>query len=314
MKHRRDWENRVVMADGKRVRAEFGEGVQNERAVRVEDTFGVARGARRVAHYRAIIFVHRGVMKIVACAGQQLLIVQNACRHAATTVRYDNHFLKRSIFPELLKNRKENIINDEESIGRVPGDCGNLVRMQSQVQCVQNAAGARHAKECFQVAGVIPHHRCDAITRLKSQFGERVGETPGAAVHLSVASAVGGAVRPARNDFDASEELARTLQDHRERQWRLHHRAAHSPSLLGGRLLASYHQSGRSRRKTQAGRFLRNWCALMFPAVETSFRPSFAEGDGCDPGVEEGSEFSSGTGRMMMQLRIWPSFATSVTL
>ena len=32
------------------------------------------------------------------------------------------------------------------------------------------------------------------------------------------------------------------------------------------------------------------------------------------PGVEEGSEFSSGTGRMMMQLRIWPSFATSVTL
>jgi hypothetical protein len=52
----------------------------------------------------------------------------------------------------------------------------------------------------------------------------------------------------------------------------------------------------------------------MFPAVETSFRPSFAEGDGCDPGVEEGSEFSSGTGRKMMQLRIWPSFATSVTL
>jgi hypothetical protein len=89
--------------------------------------------------------------------------------------------------------------------------------MQSQIQCVKNAAGAWHAKESLQMARVIPHHRSDAIARLESQADERARETPRATVQLPVASAEGGAIRPAGNDFDAGKELAGTLKDHRER-------------------------------------------------------------------------------------------------
>src|SRR5579864_6368406 len=109
---------------------------------------------------------------------------------------------------------------------------------------MQNAAGAGHAEESFEVAAVIPHHGGDAVAGLQAEFDERGSEAAGAAIEIAVAGARDGTVWAARNDFDAGEDLVRALEERGEGQREIHHGAAHGNLELAGpvaRRRASYH-------------------------------------------------------------------------
>src|SRR5215470_12677005 len=100
--------------------------------------------------------------------------------------------------------------------------------MQAEIEGMQDAARARDTEEGFQVSGMIPHHRSDAVTRLQSDGFERSGKFARPAVELTVARADDRLVRPARKDFDIWKQLACPLQNRRQRELKIHHGTAHN--------------------------------------------------------------------------------------
>src|SRR6184192_4949170 len=99
--------------------------------------------------------------------------------------------------------------------------------MKAQVQRMQDAAGAGNSEEGFQVARMIPHHGSYAVSRFEAEFAEGRAKTAGATIEVPVTGANNGVVRLARHNFDAGKDFPGTLQDGRERQREIHHRAAH---------------------------------------------------------------------------------------
>src|SRR4029077_11520326 len=119
-----------------------------------------------------------------------------------------------------------------ESIASMIGDGGNFMRMEPQIQSMQNAASAWNAEKGFQMAGVIPHHGGRAATRPESEFCQCRREPARAAIKFSITAARDGLVRLARNNLDARKDFPGTLQNRRERQRKIHHRAAHRASRM----------------------------------------------------------------------------------
>ena len=170
MEHGSDWQDGVEMAHPKNFAEAASEGVQHQRAVGIDDAFGMASRARREAHRRAVVFIDLRILEIIAGFSEQLLVVQQSLGYAATTVRNDKHFFERRVGTELLVNRQEDIVNQQEAVAGMPGDGGNFMGMEPEVQGMQNAAGARHAEESFEMAGVVPHHGGHAVAGLQSEF------------------------------------------------------------------------------------------------------------------------------------------------
>src|SRR5260370_15565015 len=114
------------------------------------------------------------------------------------------------------------------------GDAGNFMRMKAQVQRVQDAAGAGHAKEGFQVARVVPHHRGHALAGLQSKIREGSGEPPGAAVEIAETLANDGLVRLARDDLNARENFPGAPRNSWQTQREVPHAAPHRAPLARG--------------------------------------------------------------------------------
>src|SRR6267154_5788775 len=106
---------------------------------------------------------------------------------------------------------------------------------------MQNAAGARHAEESLQMAGVIPHHGGHAVAGPQSKFGQSRREPARAPVEFAITSACDGPTRLAGDDFDARKNLPGTLQDGGQRERKIHHGAAHKTSRGESKSGASYH-------------------------------------------------------------------------
>ena len=124
------------------------------------------------------------------------------------------------------------------------------MRMKPKIQGMQNAAGAGHAEEGFEMAGMIPHHGGDAVTGLQTEFRQGGGEPARAPVEVAITGAPDGLVRFAGDDLDARENFAGTLQNSGQRQRKIHHRAAHRASRVGskfGRMLSLNRCKGERR-------------------------------------------------------------------
>ena len=123
----------------------------------------------------------------------------------------------------------------------MPGDGGNFMGMEPEVQGMQYAAGARHAEESLEMAGVIPHHGGHTVAGLQSKFGQSRREPARAPVEFAITSARDGPIRFAGDDLDARKNLPGALQDGRQRQRKIHHGAAHKTSREESKSGASYH-------------------------------------------------------------------------
>ena len=232
MEHRRDRQHCIVLADAERIHQTFGKGVQHDGPVGIDHTFRIARRAGCETHRRAFVLVQIGIDEIVARFREQLFVIEKAVRHAAAAVRGDDHALEVRYLAKLLINREKNVINDQEAIPRVICDGGDFVRVQAEVQSVQYAARARDPEERFEMTGMIPHHRSDAVAPPESELCERRSEPARAAVELAVAGADDRAVRLARYNLHAGEKLSGALEHRGERERKIHHCAAHG--ILAG--------------------------------------------------------------------------------
>src|SRR5437660_396342 len=75
MEHGSDRQHRVEMAHAKNFAEAARKGVQHQRAVRIDDTFGMTGRARGEAHGCAVVFVELRITKVVASIGEKEFVI-----------------------------------------------------------------------------------------------------------------------------------------------------------------------------------------------------------------------------------------------
>ena len=226
MEHRHDRHEGVVDAEAhaeRGVRAD-PERVQDGRAVRVDDPARPARRAARVTHRRGFPLVDTRVLPLVRVGGREELLVR---------VLDDEDVLDRRLGAELLEQGDEGAVDDHGAVACVRRDVGEVVRMEAEVERVEDEAAARDPEVRLVVLVVVPAERRDAVAALEAELAERGRELPRPPHRLAVVRAVEALVGEARDDLAVAEELLRARQQVRQREREVHHQAlhpAHSPT------------------------------------------------------------------------------------
>ena len=103
-----------------------------------------------------------------------------------------------------------------------------FLRMKAQIERIDDAAGARNAEEAVHVRGVGPHHRADAVAGSKAKPSQSGSQAARAPMEIGVSRARQGAARTARHHFSARKQKSGAIQQVRQSQRKIHHRAAHA--------------------------------------------------------------------------------------
>ena len=109
-------------------------------------------------------------------AGKQLLV----------RVLDDENVLDRRALAEPLEQRHEAAVDDHRPVAGVRGDVCEVVRVQPEVQGVQDEAAAGNAEVRLEMLVVVPAERRDAVTALETGALQRDRELPRAARHVGV--------------------------------------------------------------------------------------------------------------------------------
>ena len=98
--------------------------------------------------------------------------------------------LDRRPLPELLEQRQERAVDDHGAVARVSRDVREVVRVEAEVERVEDEAAARDAEVRLVVLVVVPAERRDAVAALEPGLLQRDRELPRAAQRLAVGRAV----------------------------------------------------------------------------------------------------------------------------
>ena len=162
MEHRHDGQDRVGLGDTEphRVAGCNAERVQHRRAVRVEDALRHPGRAARVTHGRRLVLVELGVAPRVRIGAREQLLV---------AVLDDDHVLDLRAVDEQVEQRLEAPVDDHGAVAGMRRDVREIVRVQSQVERVQDEAAARDAEIRLVMLVVVPAERRDAVAALEPE-------------------------------------------------------------------------------------------------------------------------------------------------
>jgi len=127
---------------------------------------------------------------------------------------------------EGLELRHEHVVHEQDEVGGVVDDVGDLLGEEPDVHGVQDGAARRDAEVQLQVTVRVPGERADAVAGLHAERSQRVPQAPGAPVHLRVRLALEPA-RRAADDLTIRKQSRRPLEQRADRQGDVHHQAAH---------------------------------------------------------------------------------------
>ncbi len=177
VEHRNDGQDRVALVHAEEVRGR--EGVECDRAMRVDDALRQARGAAREAHRRrrALVEVAIGERALVG-RGDEILVVDRALGRVARADR--DHVLEADAVDELRGERPQHLVDHEHAVARVRGDVRVVVGVQAEVQRVRDEAADRRADVRLEMLVVVPHQRGDAVAVVEAEAAQRDGEALGA--------------------------------------------------------------------------------------------------------------------------------------
>ena len=134
---------------------------------------------------------------------------------------------------EVLDERPQHLVRDQDAVARVRRDVGEVVGVQAEVQRVRDHAADRDADVGLEMLIVVPAEGPDAVSVLQAELvAERGGEAARTWRELGVGVAVPALVRQARDDLPVAEELLAAAQDRGDVQLVVHDQAFHL-SLLG---------------------------------------------------------------------------------
>jgi hypothetical protein len=131
---------------------------------------------------------------------------------------------------ELLQQRQQDAIHHHHAIAGMVDDRREIVRMQAQVQRVQDRADGRDAEIRFQMLVVIPPQSSDAVSGSHAEILQRHRELLRARDHVAVAVAMDAAIGKATDDLDLGGKRFRAPHDGGNRELILHHQTAHASS------------------------------------------------------------------------------------
>src|SRR5579863_1386254 len=138
--------------------------------MRIDDRLRASRRARSEKHGSAILFVELRINEVIVFRRQQFVVIEESGRNVTARVSIDDHPLKaRAGRAQRLVNREQSVIDDQKSRAGMVGDRGEFLRMEPQIERVDDSAGAGDPEEAMDVGGVIPHHRTDAVAGLYSK-------------------------------------------------------------------------------------------------------------------------------------------------
>src|SRR5258706_71264 len=119
MEHGSDRQDGVKAAHAKDFAEATRKRVQHQRAVRINDAFGMPGGAGGEAHGGAVVFVDLRIAEIIAGFGKQLFVIQEAIRHGVATVGHDDHALEGNILAKFFVQRRKSIrVTRRVTLGR----------------------------------------------------------------------------------------------------------------------------------------------------------------------------------------------------
>ena len=139
--------------------------------------------------------------------------------------------LDRRALAELIEQRHERAVDDDGAIAAVAGDVREVVRVQPQVERVQDEAAARDAEVRLVMLVVVPAQGCNAVATLEPELLQRHRELPRACHRLAVVGAMERLVGAARDDLAVAEECLRPPQQVRQRQLEVHHQPVHQTAM-----------------------------------------------------------------------------------
>ena len=220
VEHRNDRQQCVAVRDPKPERRgrRNAECVQDRRAMRVDDPLAAPGRPAREAHRGRFPFVETGLLPLVrARRGQEILV---------GILDHEDVLDLRPVL-KLLEQRKEAAVDDHRLVAAVVGDIGEFVRMQAQVQRMEDEPAARNAEVRLEVLVVVPGERRDSIAALEPELFEGDGELLGSSRHVPVGVTVEALVRQPGDDLLLPEEGLRPPQDRGKRELVVHHQAVH---------------------------------------------------------------------------------------
>ena len=224
VEHRHHREERLLLGhvQAERRRERLAQRVQDGRAVRVEDALRHPGRAARVAHRGRLVLVQLRVLVVVRIgSGEQLLV----------GVLDHEDVLDRGPVGELLPERQQALVDDDGLVARVGRDVGEVVRVQAQVERVQDEPAAGDPEVGLQVRVVVPAERRDAVAALEAELLQRDRELARAPAEIGERVGVEAPVRQPRHDLLMREVRLGPLQDGRQRQLEVHHQALHDCSF-----------------------------------------------------------------------------------
>jgi hypothetical protein len=129
---------------------------------------------------------------------------------------------------EVLDERPEHLVRDQDAVARVRRDVREVVRVQAQVQRVRDHAADRDADVGLEVLVMVPAEGPDTVAVLQAELvAERGGELARTRRELGVGVAMPAAVGQSRDDLPVAEELLAAPQDRRHVQLVVHDQAFH---------------------------------------------------------------------------------------
>ena len=224
VEHRHDRQERLLLGhvQPERRRERLAERVQDGGAVRVEDALRHPGRAARVAHRRRVVLVELRILVVVGIgSGEQLLV----------GVLDDEDVLDRRLVGELLPERQQALVDDHGLVAGVRGDVAEVVRVQAQVERVQDVAAAGDAHVRLEVLVVVPGERRHPVAGLETDALQRHRELARAPAEVRERVRVEAPVGHPRHDLLVREVRLRALEDRRQRQLEVHHQALHDCSF-----------------------------------------------------------------------------------
>ena len=211
-----------------RVGQRRAEGVQDDRAVRVQHPLGPAGGAARVAHRRRRVLVEIGELERRVAACHQLLVVERS-RALPRAVGHQNLALSAL---ESRHRRRQRGVEEDQAVVRVLDDVAEVLLEQADVERVQDGPHARHREVELQVAKRVPGEARDSVAWPHPEPGERARQAARSLDDPSVGRALDALLGP-RDHLAMPEHRLRSLRDLLDEQRAIHHQPVHRIILLG---------------------------------------------------------------------------------
>ncbi len=232
VEHRDDGKDRVALGDVHTGAEREAEGVEHERAVRVEHAFRLTGGASGVAHGRRLVLLRLGQIHRRLGLGEQRFVFQIARRHRLGRADDDDGLDGRNERANLLPERQQRFVDQQELVLRVIDDVGELLGVEAEVEGVEDAADERDGEIGLEVRAVVPGERGDAVAGDDAEVGEGAGEPPGAVAEVAHGVAVNRLVREARDDLATPVDRLPSAEDGRQGERVVHHEAVHARDCM----------------------------------------------------------------------------------